>query len=462
MSAPLRRIRFLGFEIGNLAAGAVHGALFLIIGVPLVILILGEILITLNRFTVGEQADFRLQNDFKAGYTDLNDMLTIGGPSTPAPLPPREGNDEDYYRFLVERYSPVILQKVSDHPQWDIPLFIDFDGNEDPRDNIDNEFIFRPHYAGVYGEATAITEDSIYLTYTLYHIKDYDHPVREAISRWTYHDNDNEGFHMRVDRQSGRVVEIETWFHNRFLLFNHSGVSHGTEPVHGRIHLENGTHPIIYAQPQGHGVRCAQIVDLPGLKTNLKVLRFRGNRSPVPTGENHRVQLDATYDLKNFDRWYEMAQGPLGSKGSGEGMFEEKISLGTLPNGEEIFIGRFIAGQDYMVGTWSRPKPMWSWDDGWDNVPIFYWHFLPHYSFSSHGGSHLSDRYLYNRPFSKTFSRPMTEILPFLSAEAARREGEKWKDFDEIHAGRINRFTYLFFFQKKIRAYVNYLFHALG
>jgi hypothetical protein len=460
--ARLRRTRLFSRGLGRLVAGAAQGTLFLAVGVPLIVLLLGEVLITLNRYTLGEQADFRLQNDFAAGYSDLNAVLTIGGPPTPAPAPPRPGDEEDYFRFLVERYAPVILHKVADHPQWDIPLFIDFDGNEDPRDNLENEPRFRPHHAGVYGEVTAITTDSIYLTYSLYHVKDYDHPVREALSRWTYHDNDNEGFHMRVDRRDGRVVEIETWFHNRFLLFNHTGVSTGTEPVHGRIHLEGGTHPLIYAQPQGHGVRCAQLVDLPSLEKNLKVLRFRGDRPPVPTEANRRNQLDATYDLKNFDRWYELARGPLGTQGEGEGMFEEKIPLGTLPDGEELFIGRFIAGRDYMVGGWSRPKPMWSWDDGWDEVPIFFWHFLPHYSFVSHGGSQLSGDYLYNRPFAKTFDRPMSELAPFLRAEAARRGGEKWQEFEQIHAGEIPRRAYWYVFQQKVRGYVNYLFHALG
>jgi len=460
--APLRKRRFFAQGFGRWMTRFGQTTLFVVVGIPLCVLILGELLITLNRYTLGEQADFRLQSDFESGFADPQQVLTVGGPPSPAIRPPKRGDEEDSFRYLVELYSPVILQKLADHPEWDIPLFIDFDGNDDPRDNIDNESRYRPHHAGVYGEVTAITTDSIYLTYSLYHVKDYDHPIREALSRWTYHDNDNEGYHIRVDRPTGKVVEIETWFHNRFLLFNHTGKSTGTEPVHGRIHLENGTHPIIYSQPQGHGVRCAQIVDLPGLTKNLKILRFRGDRPPVYTYANRRNQLDATYDLKNFDRWYELARGPLTVEGQGVGMFEEKIPLGTLPDGEELFVGRFIAGRDYMVGSWSRPKPMWSWDDGWDEVPIFAWHFLPHYSFRSHGGTQLSPTYLYNRPFEKTFHRPMQELLPYIRAEAARRYGQKWQDFQKVHAGEISDAVYWYVFKKELRAYVNYLFHALG
>jgi len=459
---PLRSLRFFAEGVGRWIAGLAQGTLFVVVGLPAIVLVVGELLITLNRLTLGEQADFRVQSDFKSGFGDPGAVLRIGGPETPAPRPPETDDPEDRYRFLVELYAPVILHKMADHPQWDIPLFIDFDGNEDPRDNIDNEPEFRPHHAGVYGELTAITRDSLYLTYSLYHVKDYDHPVREAISRWTYHDNDNEGFHVRVDRGTGRIVEIETWFHNRFLLFNLTGESTGTEPVHGRIHFESGTHPLIYAQPQGHGVRCAQVVDLPGLEKNLKVLRFRGDRPAVPTQADRTNQLDATYDLKNFDGWYEWARGPFSVQGRGEGMFEETIPLGTLPHGEELLIGRFIAGRDYMVGSWSRPKPMWSWDDGWDEVPIFVWHFLPHYSFASHSGSQLSGEYVYNRPFAKTFRRPVGEIVPHLRAEAARRGGDKWIGFEQTHAGELPRKAYWFMIQKKLRAYVNYLFHALG
>ena len=43
----------------------------------------------------------------------------------------------------------------------------------------------------------------------IYDIKDYDHPIRQWLTRYTYHDNDNEGFHIRVDRQTMEVVEAE-------------------------------------------------------------------------------------------------------------------------------------------------------------------------------------------------------------------------------------------------------------
>ena len=121
----------------------------------------------------------------------------------------------------------------------------------------------------MYGELTAETRDSYYLTYSLYHAKDYDHPLREWFTDWTYHDSDNEGFMIRVDRETLAVAQVETWFHNRFLLYDATGTSRGTEPVHGAIHLEHGSRLVVYSQPQGHGVRAFQVLDEDALAERL-------------------------------------------------------------------------------------------------------------------------------------------------------------------------------------------------
>ncbi|MCB1056463.1 MAG: hypothetical protein KDD11_13255 [Acidobacteria bacterium] len=431
---------------------------YLVLGLPVTVLITGEVLISLNEAVLGEQADYRLQSDWAAGAS--GDFEVPGPPSyTPEPVQP--GQTEEFRRFLVELYSPVIYQKVANHPEWDIPLLIDFDGNDDPRDNVVDEPAFRPHVAGVYGELTAETTDSFYLTYSLYHVKDYDHPIRERISRWTYHDNDNEGFHIRVDKKSLRVVEVETWFHNRFLLFNETDRSNGTEPVHGKIHLENGTHVILYAQPQGHGVRLAQLVDRGDLEKNVKILRYRGDRPVVKIKADHSVQVDGTYEIDNFDAWYQVALGPFGDKGEGPGMFEEVIPLGTYPDGRPRQIGRFIAGRDYDINGWSRPKPMWSWDDGWDDIPIFVWHFFPSLSFQSHGGTQLSHEYLYNRPCEKVFGEPPPVVARSLELPLVRRPGDKWKPL-EGRGGKMDSRLYWVVIKQWINSYINYLFHALG
>ena len=59
-------------------------------------------------------------------------------------------------------------------------------------------------------------------------------------------------------------------------------------------------------------------------------------REARPVRADRDVQLDATYELHSFDAWYAQALGPFGTKGQGEGLFEEFIPLGHWPDGEEL------------------------------------------------------------------------------------------------------------------------------
>lgn len=435
-----------------------HTLLYCCIGFPATVMLTGEILISANEQLIGEQADYRLQSDLAAGAPQRN--ARIPGPPAPAAPPPAPGDVEAFRRHLVERFAPVIVQKLAHHPEWDVPIRLDFDGNEDPRDNVEHEPDHRPHHAAVYGELTAETGDSYYLTYSLYHAKDYDHPLREWFTDWTYHDNDNEGLMLRVDRDTLRVVQVETWFHNRFLLYDVTGRSFGTEPVHGRIHLEDGR-PIAYSQPQGHGVRLFQVLDEDALARDVKVLRWQGDRPAVPVRADRSVQVDATYELASFDPWYAQARGPLGSEGRGAGMFEEAIPIGTGPDGQPLVVGRYIAGRDYSKMGWSRPKPPWSWDDGWDQIPIFVWHFFPSYAFASHSGRALSHDYRYSRPVEKTFAMTPAALLASLRLEVVHREGDKWESLAD-RGDTITHRTYWQAFEFELKVYLNYLWHALG
>jgi hypothetical protein len=448
-------------RIGLPRHGAIllHGLLYLAVGLPGTIVVAGELLITGNEWLIGEQADYRLQSDHAAGLAST--LVTLPGPRSARPEPVPPGDREAWWRYLVELYSPVIVQKVAHHPEWDLPIRLDFDGNWDPRDNVVNEPAHRPHAAAVYGEVTAETEDSYYLTYSAYRAKDYDHPLRERLTDWTFHDSDNEGWMLRVDKASLRVVEMEAWFHNRFLFYNRTGVSTGTEPVHGTLHFEDETHPLIYAQSQGHGVRAFQALDLDALRTNAKILRHRPGGPPVAARADRDLQWDVTYEIASFDPWYERALGPFGSQGRGTSLFEESILLGHWPDGSEIRIGRYIAGLDYSKLGWSRPKPPWSWDDGWDRIPIFVWHFLPSQAFASHGGSRLSHHYLYNRPLERTFGPRAAELHRRLVLPLERRSGDKWERMRE-HGGEPSHEAYWRVFEGQLKRYVNYVFHALG
>jgi hypothetical protein len=455
----LRRARSPHARVGRAGAILLHAVLYLCVGLPGTVLVGGELLITGNEWLIGEQADYRLQSDFAAGLASTT--VTLPGPRSEPPRADPGADPEAGRRRLVELFAPVLVQKVAHHPEWDLPVRIDFDGNWDPRDNVVNEPAHRPHAAAVYGEVTAETADSYYLTYSTYRIKDYDHPLRERLTDWTFHDSDNEGWMLRVDKASLQVVEMEAWFHNRFLFYNRTGQSSGTEPVHGALHFEDGTHPIVYAQSQGHGVRAFQALDLDSLESNAKILRHRPGAPPVPALADRSVQWDVTYELVSFDPWYAQALGPFGSRGEGTSLFEESILLGHWSDGSEIRIGRFIAGVDYSKMGWSRPKPPWSWDDGWDRIPVFVWHFLPSQAFASHGGSRLSHHYLHNRPLEKVFGERTGELLQRLKLPVEFRPGDKWESL-QTHGAELPRDAYWRVLEGQLKRYVNYVFHALG
>jgi hypothetical protein len=264
---------------------------------------------------------------------------------------------------------------------------------------------------------------------------------------------------FRVDKKKMEITEAEGWFHNRFFLANLTGTSEGSEPIQGRIYFENRTHPLVYAQSMGHGVRCFQKEDVPDLKQNVKVFRF--SKSLRDVEPSRKIDFDCTYTFQNFDEWYKWALGPFGSRGKGQGVFEETINIGKYSDGKDIRIGRFIAGIDYDKISWSRPKPPWSWDDGWDHVPIFVWHFFPDMAFRSHFGVPFSDRYVYNQPVEKTFKISPDELKKYLSVVPTHRRGKKWERLMKMEndPSRKDYFHGVLIFFKK---YVNRLFNALG
>ena len=105
-------------------------------------------------------------------------------------------------------------------------------------------------------------------------------------------------------------------------------------------------------------------------------------------------------------------------------------------------------------------EPPWSWDDGWDQVPIFVWHFFPSYAFASHSGAQLSHDYEWNTPVAAVFAMPPAALLARLRLQVTLREGDKWGDLEE--RGRISHRTYWQALEWKLKAYLNYLWHALG
>ncbi len=397
------------------ARGLVKPALWLMlstaagsIAIALAVFILGETLIFLNEKVVGESSFYQFHSDTPQTPVPSDVQLPGHHPNT-RPSAPDPKNENAFHRYLVELYSPVILQKMGHQPAYDLPVFFDFDGNLDPRDNLKREKQFRPQPTGVYGEVTAVTEDSYYLLYTMFRLKDYDHPVRETLTHLSYHDNDDEGFMIRVDKKTGKITHGEGWFHNRFFLVTRTGASPSGELLQGRIYTENETHPVVYAQSMGHGVRFAQSSDFLPLQGNTKILRYQYGHTRVQASADRSVQTDCTYEIRGLDAWYQRATKNLETDTSNE-IFEKWIEVGMAPNGEVLKIGRYFAGVDENKNDWCRPKPPWSWDDAWDSLPIFMWHFFPSRAFEAHFKESFSHRYEVNRPAREAFGMTADEL----------------------------------------------------
>ncbi len=372
------------------------------------IFILGEALIFLNEKVVGESSFYRFHSD--TSRTPVPPDVKLPGPHNFTPsVVPDPTDERSFHRYLVELYSPVILQKMGHQPGYDLPIFFDFDGNLDPRDNLANENKFRTQPVGVYGEVTAVTEDSYYLLYTMFRLKDYDHPVREVLTHLSYHDNDDEGFMIRIDKTTGKITHGEGWFHNHFFLVSKTGESRGDELLQGRIYTEDGTHPVIYAQSMGHGVRFAQSSDFLPVQKNTKILRYQGNRPRIQAAIDRQVKTDCTYELQGLDVWYHHASQNLETSTSNI-IFEGRIDVGMTADGQLLKIGRYFAGIDENKNEWCRPKPPWSWDDAWDKLPVFIWHFFPSRAFESHFEETFSHRYAFNRPARETYGMTADEL----------------------------------------------------
>jgi hypothetical protein len=435
--------------------------IYAILGIPITIAIFFEILIVINGFVVGETSNYH----FSVTAKDLQQGqdVVLPGYYSKSYTEPNKENQQAYYNYLLAQYSPTIIHKTGHNPRWDIPTDVFFDGDKNPRNNVRNADKLSQLQPYLHGEVIAETEDSYYLAYMLYHIKDYDQPLRQLLTHWTYHDSDNEGFQLRIDKQTMKVDHVETWFHNRFFLCNSTGESSGSEPIQAYSLFEDKTHIVIYSQSMGHGVRCATRGDLAKLEKNVKIMRYEAapDKQVIPN-ISRDTEVDITYQLLSLKPWYERAQTVSLSGSDADTLFEDKIHLGQWKDGKQIYVGRYIAGEDYDRNAWSRPKPPWSWDDKWDDIPIFVWHYYPSFAFDRHAGGGLSHVYSYNAPMLHTFGiENLEEILPLLELENSVSSSKKWANLQWRNqlVGQKDLWGTLNF---KLKQYVNYIFNGLG
>ncbi len=287
------------------------------------------------------------------------------------------------YQKLLETYAPVWVQEIKAKPLYDIPTNVDFDANDTGVDNVANAETY-PLPAHVYSAVVAETIDSYYLFYGVYHIKDYDTPIRSFFFKDASHDNDYEGAMLMIDKSTGGVLALETWYHNLFLQFANSLQDAGNQTIDGKINLEDKTHPILFVQSMGHGIRAFQKLDEDKLdQISYKIYRL-GKGTPDVKQSTDRC---LTYTLMPFDIFIKDAAGPFDDSS----LFTNAYNFGIGPNP----LGKFISGP-YQGDGWAHPKPPWSWFDKFDTFRPGSWFFHPATVFNTHFSLHKSHEYVYN------------------------------------------------------------------
>lgn len=344
-------------------------------------------------------------------------------------------------RDLASDYAPVIVQFQDRQPLYDIITNVDFDLNNNGADNVANVKNY-PLNAHVYGEVIAETQNAYFILYIFYHPKDYDTRLREYFFESASHDNDLEGAMMAVDKATGKIVALETWFHNLFMQNALTPKTLGSQTIDAKLQTEDLTHPILYIEPKGHGVRAFQHIDEARLQEKPHLIyRLGKNADDVKNIQGKYV----SYTLLPLTIFYENAKGPFG-----EGHFLSEPGEFGLPEK----LGKFMTGSYYGSSGWARPKPPWSWADKRDSLRYGAWFFHPAYSFYAHFGYPEITPYIYNHPNEKIIGLSQTEL------DEWAKENRDTKYFNNPDLTRLDMIR--IYIKKMIYKWIEYLFFQFG
>ncbi len=149
-------------------------------------------------------------------------------------------------KALEQRFAPAYAQAVSSaHPERDLPLPVDFDGDWDATNNWRHLTpAVRSRTPSVYA-AAILTRTHAYLTYTLFYPRDWITPFCVQL---VCHDNDLESVLLVAERPTvahpdGRLVLVETKAHNSYPSLAAKDLA-----------FDTGGHPVLRVQSQGHGI----------------------------------------------------------------------------------------------------------------------------------------------------------------------------------------------------------------
>lgn len=162
-----------------------------------------------------------------------------------APSPARAETRSELEReasALLERWAPVFAQETSpEHPEWDRPIALNFDGDWNATNNWRSAGSLRPVPPAVVHGAAILSETHAYLSYTLFYPRDWATPFCVSV---VCHDNDLESLLVVTERgASGRLVLVESKAH------------HGYPAARaGELTLAGAGRPLFRIESEGHGI----------------------------------------------------------------------------------------------------------------------------------------------------------------------------------------------------------------
>lgn len=158
---------------------------------------------------------------------------------------------EDDMRWLAELVAPWILHETdATLGRQDIPTAMDFDGDNEARDNWEEmprfELLPTVYYTVVE------TETHYFVSYHLYHPRDW---TRVPLGLQDTHEGDGENAQVVVDKSTMSAVILTTQAHYDMWSYSTgaAGVSHGAQTMRGDFEIISG-HPVIYVESGGHGI----------------------------------------------------------------------------------------------------------------------------------------------------------------------------------------------------------------
>ena len=273
---------------------------------------------------------------------------------------PAEPPSADPYRKLAEHYAPFIAQETWFEWRADALCRTDYDQDWNLGNNWDN-LGAGSSQAYVYYAAIE-SESHWFLIYNFFHARDYS----DNCIAGTCHENDNEGAILTVRKDgtpTGKLEVLETLAHNNVYSYtNDAEIKNGAHSVEGKIHFQNGSHPVVFLEAGGHGALGGgdkkSFFDAERFtwKQNTGITYVYKGNAERP---RHATDSEVGYELLSIhEHWWPRAQ-----PGAGAQAFSAYFAyqpFGGRPGMRTGTIGGSFAG---LKESADKAKPFWGWHD---------------------------------------------------------------------------------------------------